>query len=85
MVKLILDDDEARVLQELLVERTNLPTKFRHSPMQEAYRSILEKLDQAEGEAPQSKGRRARAPHNLPSREMARMGHENIPAPRRTR
>jgi hypothetical protein len=44
MVKLILDDDEAQVLRALLLEKTNLPTKFRHSPTQGAYRSILEKL-----------------------------------------
>jgi hypothetical protein len=44
MVKLILDDDEARALHALLLEKTNVPTKFRHSPIQQAYRSILEKL-----------------------------------------
>jgi hypothetical protein len=43
-VKLILDDDEAQVLRALLLEKTNLPTKFPHSPTQGAYRSILEKL-----------------------------------------
>ena len=34
MVKLILDDYEALALHALLFEKTNLPTKFRHSPTQ---------------------------------------------------
>ena len=47
MVKITLDDDEARALRALLVDRTNLPTRYRHSPTQAAYRSILMKLDRA--------------------------------------
>jgi hypothetical protein len=43
-MKIDLTDDEARALHALLVERTNLPTKFRHSPTQQAYRAILMKL-----------------------------------------
>jgi hypothetical protein len=43
-MKIDLTDDEAHALRALLLEKTNLPTKFRHSPTQGAYRSILEKL-----------------------------------------
>jgi hypothetical protein len=35
MVKLILDDDEAQALRALLIEKTNLPTKFRHARRRE--------------------------------------------------
>ena len=62
MVKLILDDDEAGALHALLLEKTNLPTKFRHSPTQGAYRAILEKLNCAQDEAPQPRGRRVKDP-----------------------
>ena len=50
MVKLILDDYEALALRALLLEKTNLPMKFRHSPTQGAYRSILEKLGRVQDE-----------------------------------
>jgi hypothetical protein len=62
MVKLILDDYEALALHALLLEKTNLPTKFRHSPTQGAYRAILDKLNRAEDETQQPKGRRAKNP-----------------------
>ena len=43
-MKIDLTDDEARALHALLVERTNLPTKLRHSSTQQVYRAILMKL-----------------------------------------
>jgi hypothetical protein len=43
-MKIDLTDDEARALRALLVERTNLPTKLRHSSTQQVYRAILMKL-----------------------------------------
>jgi hypothetical protein len=46
MVKLTLDD-AARALRVLLVDKTDLPTRYRHSPTQGAYRSMLVKLDPA--------------------------------------
>ena len=61
-MKIDLTDDEAGALHALLTERTNLPTKFRHSSMQGAFRAILEKLNHAEDEAPQPTGRRAKTP-----------------------
>jgi hypothetical protein len=43
-MKIDLTDDEAQALRALLLEKTNLPTKFRQSTTQGAYRSILEKF-----------------------------------------
>jgi hypothetical protein len=63
-MKIDLTDDEAAALRALLTEKTNLPTKFRHSPMQEAYRSVREKLDHAKGETPLPKARRVKSPPN---------------------
>jgi hypothetical protein len=57
MVNLIFDDAEAQVLRALLVDKTNLPTMYRHSPTQQAYRSMLGKLDTAKDKAPRSPSR----------------------------
>jgi hypothetical protein len=51
MVNLILDDAEAQALRALLIDKTNLPSEYRHSPTQEAYRSILGKLVTAKDKA----------------------------------
>jgi hypothetical protein len=46
-MNLILNDVEAQALRALLIDKTNLPTNYRHSATQEVYRSILDKLDTA--------------------------------------